>query len=256
LPDVYEGAPTVVTAFFAIVPKLAIMVVLSRLFGLVFYDLASSRSTLVMLCSLASMIVAAFAALSQRRLKRFFAYSSIGHVGYMLMGFAAGSIEGLQGIFIYLFIYAVTSVFVWTFILALEEEKNGRALYFTDLVGLGTTNPLLAGGFMFAMFSMAGVPPLAGFFAKMFLFFSALDGGLFRLAIVGVLTSCLGAFYYIRFIKIMYFETPKVWFVYKPISALKGLMLAISRIIILFFILDPQLLVTSSRLRALTICTS
>jgi NADH-quinone oxidoreductase subunit N len=254
VPDVYEGAPTVVTAFFAIVPKAAVRLVLSRLLGFVFYDVVDSWSTLITVCSLASMVVAAFAALSQRRRKRFFAYSSIGHVGYMMMGFASGSIEGIQGIIRYLLVYSVMSVYVWTFILALEQQRGGRAMYFTDLAGLGMHHPLLAFGFAVVMFSMAGVPPLAGFLAKMFVFFSAMESGLYLLAIVGVLSSCIGAFYYIRFMKIMYFETPHTFFRYRPIPRGKGLLMAISLAFVLLLIIDPQPRVSLSRSMALVIC--
>jgi NADH-quinone oxidoreductase subunit N len=256
VPDVYEGAPTVVTAFFAIVPKAAVRVVLSRLLGFVFYDVVDSWSTLVMLCSLASMVVAAFAALSQRRRKRFFAYSSIGHVGYMMMGFASGSVEGIQGIILYLFVYSVMSIYVWTFILSLEHQRGGRALYFTDLAGLGMHHPILALGFAIVIFSIAGVPPLAGFLAKMFVFFSAIESGLYLLAVVGVLSSCVGAFYYIRFIKIMYFETPHTFFMYQPIPLGKSLLMAGSLAFVLLFIVDPQFRVTLSRSVALVICSA
>jgi NADH-quinone oxidoreductase subunit N len=255
VPDVYEGAPTVVTAFFAIVPKAAMRVVLSRLLGHAFYGAVDTWSTLVVLCSLASMVLAAFAALGQTRRKRFFAYSSIGHVGYMMMGFASGNIEGIQGIMMYLLVYSVMSVFVWTFILSLERQDGGRAVYFTDLTGLGVTNPMLAFGFTVIMFSMAGVPPLAGFLAKMFVFFSAIESGLYVLAIVGVLSSCIGAFYYIRFIKIMYFETPHTFIQYRSIPRGKGLLMASSLIFVLLLIVDPSFMVAMSRAMARTVCS-
>jgi NADH-quinone oxidoreductase subunit N len=256
VPDVYEGAPTVVTAFFAIVPKAAVRLVLSRLLGFAFYGVVDEWSTLIMRSSLASMIVAAFAALSQRRRKRFFAYSSIGHVGYMMMGFASGSVEGIQGILLYLFVYSIMSVYVWTFILALENRQGGRALYFTDLAGLGQQHPMLALGFAITMFSMAGVPPLAGFLAKMFVFFSAIESGLYVLAVVGVLSSCIGAFYYIRFIKIMYFETPHTFYVFQPIPIGKSVLMAGSLMFIVLFIVDPQVLVSLTRSMAVSICSA
>jgi len=256
VPDVYEGAPTVVTAFFAIVPKAAVRLVLARLLGFVFYESVDNWSMLIAACSLASMVIAAFAALSQRRRKRFFAYSSIGHVGYMMMGFAAGSIEGIQGIILYLFVYSVMSVYVWTFILALEYQQGGRALYFTDLAGLGVRYPLLAFGFTAVMFSMAGVPPLAGFLAKMFVFFSAMESGLYLLAVVGVLSSCIGAFYYIRFIKIMYFETPRSYPRIQPIPLGKSLLMAGSLAFVLLFVVDPQFRVSLSRATALSVCSA
>jgi len=256
VPDVYEGAPTVVTAFFAIVPKAAVRLVLGRLLGFVFYEAVDSWSTLIVACSLASMVVAALAALSQRRRKRFFAYSSIGHVGYMRMGFAAGSVEGMQGIVLYIFVYSVMSVYVWTLILALEHQRGGRALYFTDLSGLGVHHPILAFGLAVVMFSMAGVPPLAGFLAKMFVFFAAMESGLYVLAVVGVLSSCIGAFYYIRFIKIMYFEAPRTFFRHQPIPLGKSLLRAGSLAFVLLFIVDPQFRISLARATALAVCAS
>ncbi len=256
VPDVYEGSPTPVTAFFAIVPKVVLMLVLSRLFGFAFHDVCDSWSSIVMGCSLVTMVVAAFSALYQRRRKRFFAYSAVGHVGYMLMGFASGSVEGIQGIILYMIIYMVTSVYVWTFLLALEQERGSRIVYFTDLAGLGIHHPMLAFGFMMMVFSMAGVPPLAGFFAKIMVFFAAIEGGLYFLAIVGVLTSCVGAFYYIRFAKIMFFENPPTCFRYRPISQVQGLFMAGSFAFIVALVLDPQFRVSLSRALALVVCSS
>jgi NADH-quinone oxidoreductase subunit N len=255
LPDVYEGAPTIITAFFAIVPKLILMVVILRLFGLIFHSIVSSIMPLIRICSLISLVVAAFVALFQQRLKRFFAYSSIGHVGYILIGVVIGSLEGFQGVFIYLLIYLITSIFVWVLILALEEEIGGQSIYFTDLINLGTTHTLLAGGFIFVIFSIAGVPPLIGFFAKIIVFYAALNGGYFFIAIIGILLSCIGAFYYIRFIKIIYFESVNIIFSYRSIAAVKGRRLAFSRIVICCFVLDPDFLVTTSRLFGITIYT-
>ena len=153
-----------------------------------------------------------------RKIKRFLAYSSVGHVGYLLIGFATGTVEGVQGMLLYSLIYIITTLGAWTFLLSLERHSSGRAVYMTDLASLSNTNPLLAISFACIMLSMAGVPPLAGFSAKMYVFFAAMEGSMFMLAILGILSSVIGAFYYIRFIKIMYFENMKSWTLYAPIG--------------------------------------
>jgi len=206
-PDVYEGAPTIVSTFFAVVPKIAILGLFVRLFMYSFHDLIHAWQQIILISAVLSMVVAAFTALTQRKIKRFLAYSSIGHVGYLLIGLGTGTIEGVQGLLLYTLIYVVMTLNAWTFVLSAEfGSKEGRAVYFTDLLGLGKINPLLAITFTCTLLSMAGVPPLAGFLSKMYVFFSAMEGGMYLVAFIGVLCSVVGAFYYLRFIKIMYLE--------------------------------------------------
>ena len=211
-PDVYEGAPTIVSTFFAVVPKIAVLGLFVRLFMYSFHDLMDSWQQVILISAALSMVVAAFTALTQRKIKRFLAYSSVGHVGYLLIGLSTGTVEGIQGLLIYTLIYVFMTLNAWTFLLSAKfNHKEGRAIYFTDLIGLAKINPLLAITFTCTLFSMAGVPPLAGFTAKMYVFFSAMEGSMYFLAILGVLTSVVGAFYYLRFIKIMYFEKMSTW---------------------------------------------
>jgi proton-translocating NADH-quinone oxidoreductase chain N len=239
-PDVYEGAPTPISAFFAIVPKVALIALFSRIFLFAFHDLIGSWQYIILLCSFGSMIVGAFGALQQRKIKRLLAYSSIGHVGYMLVGISTGTLEGLQGVLIYIILYMIMSTCMWTTLLSLSyQNKGGRVRYLTDFIGLSRINPILAITITLTLFSMAGVPPLAGFFSKLYVFFAAVDASMYLIVIVGVLTSCIGAYYYIRLIKVMFFEKVSNWNVYKVLDREKSLVLGITFFIILFFFMYP-----------------
>lgn len=213
-PDVYEGAPTAVTAFFAITPKAGIFAVVIRLFLHTFYDFLIPWQTVLIFCSLTSMIIGSLAALSQNKMKRLLAYSSIGHVGYMLVGLSCGTIEGLQGLLIYLVIYIAMTINMFGIILYPLRRENVHAVqrvkYITDLASLSKINPIIAITLTIGLFSMAGIPPLAGFYSKAFIFFAAMNSSLYLLAFVGVITSVISCFYYIRIIKIMYFQPGKV----------------------------------------------
>lgn len=252
-PDVYEGAPTIVSTFFAVVPKIAILGFLLRFFVASFYDLADFWQQLVIFSSLSSMIIASLVALRQRKLKRFFAYSSVGHVGYLLVGCSTGTTEGITSMLVYTVIYIVMTLNAWTLILSLELESHGRGTYFTDLSYLSRINPLLAITFTMTLLSMAGVPPLAGFCAKMYVFFAAMEGSMYLLALVGVLTSVIGAFYYIRFIKIMYFEKLVSWSFFDQISREKSIILGFTTLFILTFFLYPSTLMITAHQLALTL---
>jgi NADH-quinone oxidoreductase subunit N len=252
--DVYEGAPTIVSTFFAVVPKIAILGLFTRIFYFSFYDLIDSWQQIIVLCSLGSMVLAAFVALQQKKIKRFLAYSSVGHVGYLLIGFATGTVEGVQGMLLYSLIYIVTTLGAWTFLLSTERHASGRAVYLTDLGSLSNTNPLLAISFACIMLSMAGVPPLAGFSAKMYVFFAAMEGKMFMLAILGILSSVIGAFYYMRFIKIMYFENMKTWTLFAPIGREQSLVLGTSTLFLVGFFLYPTPFLVLSHKMALSIC--
>ena len=206
-PDVYEGAPTPVTAFFAVGPKIAAIALLVRTMLGPFGELFAQWQQIIILIAIASMLLGALAAIWQTNIKRLMAYSSIGHVGYALIGLAAGSEEGVRGIAIYMAIYLAMNV--GTFCCILSMRRQGRMVEgIEDLAGLSRNHPMMAAAMAIFMFSMAGIPPLAGFFGKVYIFLSAVNEGLYTLAVIGVLTSVIGAFYYLRIVKIMYFDEP------------------------------------------------
>jgi NADH-quinone oxidoreductase subunit N len=206
-PDVYEGAPTPVTAFFAAAPKVAALALLARVLLGPFADLAAQWQQVVVLISIASMLLGAFAAIGQRNLKRLMAYSSIGHVGYALMGLAVVSDVGLRGLIVYIAIYVFMNIGAFAVLVAMR--RSGRPVeQVEDLAGLGRTDPAMALWMAVFMFSMAGIPPLAGFFGKLYVFLAAVQGGYWTLAVIGVLTSVVAAYYYLRIVKVMYFDQP------------------------------------------------
>jgi NADH-quinone oxidoreductase subunit N len=206
-PDVYEGSPTPVTAFFASAPKVAAMAVFVRAAITAFPGIVTEWQQIIVFVSIASMALGAFAAIGQKNIKRLMAYSSIGHMGYALVGLAAGTPEGAQGVLVYLAIYIAMTL--GSFAIILSMKRNGKAVeQISDFAGLSRTNPLLAFFFAMFLFSLAGVPPLAGFFGKFYVFVAAIKAGLFTLAVIGVLTSVVGAFYYLTIVKVMYFDEP------------------------------------------------
>jgi NADH-quinone oxidoreductase subunit N len=204
-PDVYEGSPTSVTAFFAVAPKVAALALFVRLLIEPFGALVDQWRQIVWFVSVASMLLGAFAAIGQNNIKRLMAYSSIGHVGYALVGLASGTEMGVRGVMFYLAIYIFMNI--GTFAIILCMRQNGRAVEgVQDLAGLSRTHPMLAVAMAIFMFSMAGIPPNAGFFAKLFVFQAAIDAELYVLAVIGVLSSVVGAYYYLRIVKVMYFD--------------------------------------------------
>jgi len=206
-PDVYEGAPTPVTAFFAAAPKVAAICLFARVLGGPFGDLAGQWQQVIVLLALLSMVLGAFAAIGQENIKRLMAYSSIGHVGYALVGLAAASEAGMRGLLVYMAIYLLMNLGAFAVLVAMRRQ--GRAVErVADLAGLARTDLGMAVWMAIFMFSMAGIPPLAGFFGKMFVFKAAIDAGLWTLAIVGVLASVVSAFYYLRIVKVMFFDEP------------------------------------------------
>jgi NADH-quinone oxidoreductase subunit N len=206
-PDVYEGAPTPVTAFFASAPKVAAMAVFTRVALTAFPGIVPQWQQIVVFVAIASMALGSFAAIGQRNIKRLMAYSSIGHMGFALVGLAAGTAEGAQGVLVYIAIYVAMTLGSFAIILAMK--RNGQNVEnISDFSGLSRTNPLLAFFFAMLLFSLAGIPPLAGFFAKWYVFVAAIKANLFTLAVIGVLTSVVGAFYYLSIIKVMYFDEP------------------------------------------------
>jgi NADH-quinone oxidoreductase subunit N len=206
-PDVYEGAPTPVTAFFASAPKVAALAVFTRVTLTAFPEITQEWRQIVVFVSIASMALGSFAAIGQTNIKRLMAYSSIGHMGFALVGLAAGTAEGAQGVLVYIAIYVMMTLGTFSIILAMK--RDGQAVEtISDFAGLSRTNPLLAFFFAMLLFSLAGVPPLAGFFAKFYVFMAAINAGLFTLAVLGVLASVVGAYYYLYIIKVMYFDEP------------------------------------------------
>ncbi|WP_426442838.1 NADH-quinone oxidoreductase subunit NuoN [Bradyrhizobium genosp. P] len=206
-PDVYEGAPTPVTAFFASAPKVAALAVFTRATLTAFPGIVTEWQQILVFVSIASMALGSFAAIGQTNIKRLMAYSSIGHMGFALVGLAAGTVEGAQGVLVYIAIYVAMTLGTFSIILAMK--RNGHAIeQISDFAGLSRTNPLLAFVFAMFLFSLAGVPPLAGFFGKFYVFVAAIKANLFTLAVIGVLTSVVGAFYYLSIVKVMYFDQP------------------------------------------------
>ncbi len=204
-PDVYEGAPTPVTTFFASAPKMAAMAVLVRILVTAFPHISHEWRQIITFISIASMGLGAFAAIGQTNLKRLMAYSSIGHMGFALVGVAAGSVEGAQGVVIYMTIYLLMTL--GTFAGILSMKRGGEYVEtIEDLAGLSRTNGWMAFFLAAMMFSLAGIPPLLGFFAKFYVFAAAVNAGLFPLAVIGVLLSVVSAFYYLRIVKVMYFD--------------------------------------------------
>jgi len=246
-PDVYEGAPTPVTAFFASAPKVAALAVFTRVALTAFPGIVPEWRQIVVFVSIASMALGSFAAIGQKNIKRLMAYSSIGHMGFALVGLAAGTAEGAQGVLVYIAIYVAMTL--GSFAVILSMKRNGQHVEnISDFAGLSRTNPMLAFLFAMLLFSLAGIPPLAGFFAKFYVFLAAINAGLFTLSVIGVLSSVVGAFYYLTIIKVMYFEGPLAKL--DPIRGELRLVLAVAGIFNLFFFVYPGLLVSAATVAA------
>ncbi|MCM2473822.1 NADH-quinone oxidoreductase subunit NuoN [Rhizobium sp. CG5] len=205
-PDVYEGAPTPVTAFLAAAPKIGAMAILVRVVIGAFEPIFAEWQQIIVFISIASMILGSVAAIGQRNIKRLMAYSSIGHMGYALVGLAAGTKTGVTGVIVYMLIYLVMTLGTFACIMAMRRKEGGNVETIDDLAGLSTTKPFMAVVLTALMFSLAGIPPLAGFFGKYFVFLAAIEAKLYGLAIIGVLASVIGAFYYLRLVKVMWFD--------------------------------------------------
>jgi NADH-quinone oxidoreductase subunit N len=204
-PDVYEGAPTPVTAFFAAAPKVAGIAMFVRTAVMAFPAITSQWQQILVFVAIASTLLGSFAAIGQRNFKRLMAYSSIGHMGFALIGLAAGTPEGVQGVLVYMAIYVSMTLGVFAAILSMRRP-SGMVESIDQLSGLARTNPTAAFFLATLLFSMAGVPPLAGFFAKYYVFTAAIAAGFYTLAVIGVLASVVGAYYYLSIVKIMYFD--------------------------------------------------
>ena len=240
-PDVYEGAPTPITAFFAVAPKIAAISLFVRVMMDPFGGLVEEWRQIIIFVSVLSMILGAFAAIAQTNIKRLMAYSSIGHMGYALVGLASGSEAGIQGVILYMTIYLAMNVGTFACILAMRR-KGEMVEEISDLAGLSKSNPMLAAALLVFMFSMAGIPPLAGFFGKLYIFLAAIEAQLYVLAIIGVVASVVGAFYYLRIVKIMYFDEAVEPFDQPMGSGLSGVVTVTSIVTLLFFfVLAPVL---------------
>ena len=239
-PDVYEGAPTPVTAFFAAAPKVAGMAMFVRTAVMAFPGITSEWQQIVVFVSIASMALGSFAAIGQRNFKRLMAYSSIGHMGFALIGLAAGTSEGVQGVLVYIAIYVTMTLGVFAVILSMRRA-TGMVEAIDQLAGLARTQPTMAFFLAMLLFSMAGVPPLAGFFAKFYVFLAAIKAGLYLLAVLGVVTSVVGAYYYLAIVKLMYFDEPVGKFEQMPYEL--RVVLAICGLFNIFFFLYPAPLV-------------
>ncbi|HCP01461.1 MAG: NADH-quinone oxidoreductase subunit NuoN [Alphaproteobacteria bacterium] len=247
-PDVYEGAPTPVTAFFAVAPKVAAMALFVRVMLEPFGDLVAEWQQVIWFISLASMVLGSFAAIVQTNIKRLMAYSSIGHMGFVLVGLAAGNETGIQGILLYLTIYLFMNMGTFACILAMRRQ--GRMVEEIDqLAGLSKTNPYLAAAIGVFMFSMAGIPPLAGFFAKFYVFLAAIEAGLYVLTVVGLLTSVVGAYYYLRIVKLMYFDEPAEAFD-RPLGREISVIVTVTGLITVFFFIGLAPVLDGARVAA------
>ena len=240
-PDVYEGSPTSVTSFFALVPKIAALTVFIRFMYVPFINVINHWQILIVFLSIASMVLGAFAAIGQSNIKRLMAYSSISHMGYALAGLATGTNAGIQSTISYLTIYLVMNLGAFGCIFMMKRE-NVFYEKINDLSGLSKNHPMLAFSFLIILFSLAGIPPLAGFFAKFYIFMAVIEVKMYALAIIGLVTTVVSAFYYLRIIKVIYFDKPKEPFEEISDLALKT-SLGLSSILILIYFIYPSVLI-------------
>jgi len=246
-PDVYEGAPTPVTAFFASAPKLAAMALTIRVVIDAFAPITADWQQIVSFIAIASMALGSFAAIGQSNIKRLMAYSSIGHMGFALVGLAAGTEQGVQGVIVYIVIYMAMTLGAFACILAMR--RGGEMVEEIDaLTGLARTKPGIAFLFAAILFSLAGIPPLAGFFAKYYVFLAAIEAGLYALAVIGVVTSVVGAYYYLRIVKLMYFDEPAESF--EPVPAELRAVLGVSGALMIVFVVIAGPLVDAAGVAA------
>jgi len=246
-PDVYEGAPTPVTAFFAAAPKVAAIAMFARVAVYAFPTVSVQWQQIVAFVSIASMVLGAFAAIGQHNIKRLMAYSSIGHMGYALVGLDADSVQGVQSVLIYMSIYV--SMTLGAFAVILSMRRDGQLVEnISDLAGLSRTHPAMAFFLAMLLFSLAGIPPLAGFFAKFYVFLAAIKAGFYTLAVIGVLTSVVGAYYYLAIVKTMYFGEPAPGFA--PMPGGQRAVLAVAGLFNLLFFVYPAPLLAAATVAA------
>ena len=240
-PDVYEGSPTSVTLFFTMVPKIAALTVFIRFLYVPFLNLIDQWQMIIIFLSIASMLFGAIAAIGQTNIKRLIAYSSIGHIGYTLAGLTTGSNEGIQSSIVYISIYVIMNLALFSCLLMLKRN-NQYYEDIEDLSGLSKNHPLLSLSLLIILFSLAGIPPLAGFFAKFYIFKAVLEQSMYFLAIVGLLSTVIAAFYYLRIIKIIYFDEEKEKYD-QDHSLWLRISLTFSTILILLYFISPSQLI-------------
>ena len=210
-PDVYEGAPTAITSYFAVVPKVAGFAVLIKFMLIPFSNILAEWQTIIIFMSIASMILGSVAAIGQKNIKRLLAYSSIGHIGYALAGVATGVVSGYESAIIYIAIYVIMNIGAFS-CLYLQKKDGEYKENISDLSGISKKHPILAISFLLILFSLAGIPPLGGFFAKFYVFTAVLEQQMYTLAIIGLLTTVISAFYYLKIIKTIYFDDSLITF--------------------------------------------
>ena len=240
-PDVYEGAPTSITSYFAVVPKVAGLALLIKFMFIPFSNILSEWQMIIIFLSIASMILGAVAAMVQTNFKRLLAYSSIGHIGYALAGVATGAISGYQSAIVYISIYVIMNIGAFSCLYLLKKDGEYKE-NISDLSGISKKHPLLAISLLIILFSLAGIPPLAGFFAKFYIFKSVIEQSMYFLAIVGLLSTVVAAFYYLRIINIMYFDEEKESYD-KDHSLWLKLSLTVSTVLILMYFVFPSELI-------------
>jgi NADH-quinone oxidoreductase subunit N len=248
-PDVYEGAPTPVTALFAMAPKAAAVALFARVMMGPFGELVIDWQPILITISLGSMVLGAVAAVNQTNIKRLLAYSSIGNMGYALVGLAAGSEAGIRGILVYMAIYTVMTAGAFAVVLCMRK-KGELVEGIADFAGMSRSHPAMALAFAIFLFSLAGIPPLAGFFGKLYVFLAAIEAGLYTLAVVGVLASVISAFYYLRIVKIMYFDESKEAFDTDAVGRDLGAVQVVTAVLILLFFVYPSPVLNSAAVAA------
>ena len=239
-PDVYEGAPTSITSYFAVVPKVAGLALLIKFMFIPFSNILLEWQTIIIFISIASMILGAVAAMVQKNFKRLLAYSSIGHIGYALAGVATGAVSGYESAIVYISIYVIMNIGAFSCLYLLKKDGQYRE-NISDLSGISKKHPLLAISFLIILFSLAGVPPLGGFFAKFYVFVAVLEREMYTLAIIGLLTTVMSAFYYLKIIKTIYFDDSIIAFEQTKNSTAQISIFASCTILITFF-LYPSIL--------------
>ena len=234
-PDVYEGSPTSITSYFAAVPKVAGLAVLIKFMLVPFSNILLEWQTIIIFISIASMILGAVAAIGQKNLKRLLAYSSIGHMGYALAGIATGAINGFKSSIVYITVYVVMNIGAFSCLYLMKKEGEYKE-NISDLLGISKKHPLLAMSFLIILFSLAGIPPLGGFFAKFYIFSSVLEQKMYTLAIIGLLTTVISAVYYLKIIKTIYFDENKLSFDLINNKIISGTILISCTLLITFFL--------------------
>lgn len=250
-PDVYEGTPSVITLFFNSVPKFSLLVILVKILNVVFYSLIEIWQILMIINIILSLVIATFNTFKQYKIKRFLIFSSMTHIGYILLGITTGTIEGIQSIFVYFIIYIVSILNIWSIYIYF----NNKIKYLSDLSYIYKYNKTLGLSFIITMFSMAGVPPMAGFLAKFYSFFVCIENNFYLLAIIGAILSIICTFYYIRFLKIIYFEnTKKILILNINLNKTISLIISFTGILLFYIFINPSTIFILSHKIALSLC--